>query len=114
MRRLEKEYLLRGDPSFAALITGAAGEFGEALDASGLSEADQGAVTDLMTAYRQKFRAMSDVWTDLPNQLEQLRGMAERLSGQITALVTRLDAARGAHQYHAYMMVSLLRMAHIE
>ena len=96
MRRLEKEYLLRGDPSFAALITGAAGEFGEALDASGLSEADQGAVTDLMTAYRQKFRAMSDVWTDLPNQLEQLRGMAERLSGQITALVTRLDAARGA------------------
>lgn len=94
MRRAEKDFMLRGDAAYAAAMGGHAAAFSEALDASGLPKAKRDQLADGIRAYQRSFRDLSDVLSELPNQLEQLRGLADRLSPTLEELVRHMDASR--------------------
>jgi methyl-accepting chemotaxis protein len=96
MRRAEKDFMLRGDPADAAAVGGHASEFAEAVDAASLPQEKHDQLAAGATAYLRNFRELSDVLSDLSNQLEQLRGLADRLSASLEDLVGRIDAKRAA------------------
>ena len=97
MRRSEKDFMLRGDAAYAAALGGHAAEFSDALDASSLPQKTRDQLADGVRAYQRSFRDLSDALSELPNQIEQLRGLADRLSTTLEALVSHIDARRTAH-----------------
>ena len=96
MRRAEMEFMLRGDPVYAAAMGAHAAEFVEALEASLLPQDKRDQLAAAIGAYQRDFRELSDVLTELPNQLEQLRGMADRLSASLEDLAGHIDISRAA------------------
>lgn len=92
MRRSEKDFMLSGDSAHAAAMPGSVADFNDALVASPLSAEQRATMAEKITAYQRSFRALVDITADLPNQLEQLRGEAERLSVAIGELVHRIDS----------------------
>ncbi len=96
MRQAEKDFMLRGDPAAAAAMGGHASEFADALDASLLPPAKHDQLAAGIAAYQRSFRALGDALSELPNQLEQLRGLADRLSTALEEVVGHMDVRRAA------------------
>ena len=96
MLRTEKDFMLQGEPALAAALGGHASEFTEALDASALPAEKHDQLAGGIAAYQRSFRNLSDVLSEFPNQLEQLRGEADRLSTALETLVSHIDARRAA------------------
>jgi methyl-accepting chemotaxis protein len=83
MRRREKDYLLRGDAGYVAMVDAIADDIGTRIAASDVAADEQEALQALLAAYRRDFHAL----VDKNRRIGQLTDAMYDAAGRITPLV---------------------------
>jgi len=83
LRRREKDYLLRGDAEYVAMVAGIAGEIRAQVRESAVSRAEQSRLLTLLANYERDFRAL----VDQDHRIARLSAEMDAAARQITPLV---------------------------
>jgi len=83
MRRREKDYLLRGDQRYVAMVDAIADDIGTRIAVSDVAEDEQAALQALLAAYRRDFHAL----VDQNQRIGELTTAMYAAAGRITPLV---------------------------
>ncbi len=91
LRRREKDYLLRGDPTYVAMVDAIAADLSGRVAALPLEPADRDRLSSLITAYVRDFHAL----VDQDSRVAELTAQMDAAASRITPLVAaNLDQAR--------------------
>lgn len=83
MRRREKDYLLRGDPDYVAMVDAIAADITVLINSSAVAEDQQAALTALLEEYRRDFHAL----VEQNDRIARLSEEMYRAAARITPLV---------------------------
>jgi len=83
LRRREKDYLLRGDQSYVAMVESIASGIGDRINASSVAEAEQQQLLALLDGYQRDFRAL----VEQNQRINDLRAQIYQAEARITPLV---------------------------
>jgi methyl-accepting chemotaxis protein len=101
MRRLEKDFMLRGDEKYGDEFTRRQSEFADALKVSGLPDAVRDEISSLMKAYRESFTRYMVTQSSLNDEVDDFATVFQRNRPALDALVKAADERYRLSEAHA-------------
>jgi CHASE3 domain sensor protein len=92
MRRREKDYLLRGDAEYAAMVDAIADDITARVQGSGIADADKASLVALVDGYRADFHALVDQNARIARLTEEMDAAADRITPVVQSNLTEARA----------------------